>query len=281
MDLPTEGKLTIRTVSGNSNTELGAYLYAADADGKPIESSPLAYSSTVYDETTYSSYMQLSYVVNGVTTKTGKFFVQVYSTSGETPIVVSIDDIAPGEDFTQAIELAPGDATLMKASYSAPVWYKVRLAKGEFKMVSTDANNYSFNAELYSVGKDSAPSASYVAYSQMVYDATPYYTQLLYNVDGEQAPAGEYYIKLNQAYSEVPVTLTFTQDTSDGIGHAEASTDDVLVQDGRIEAVNGEPIAVYDLSGRVVAGGKGSVSVKRGIYVVRTQGGKVVKVSIK
>lgn len=281
VELPTEGKLTIRTIPGNSNMELGAYLYAADADGKPIESNPLAYSSTVYDETTYSSYMQLSYVVNGVTTNTGKFFVQVYSTSGETPIVVSIDKIAPGEDFTQAIELAPGDTTLMKASYSAPVWYKVNLAEGEFKMVSTDANNYSFNAELYAVGEDGAPSTSYVAYSQMVYDATPYYTQLLYNVDGTQAAAGEYYIKLNMAYSEIPVTLTFNQGKPSGIGHAEASADDVLIENGRIEAVNGEPLAVYDLSGRIVANGKGSVNVKRGIYVVRTQGGKSVKVSIK
>lgn len=281
MDLPTEGKLTIHTISGNSNTELSANLYATDADGKPIESNPLAYSSTVYDETTYSSYMQLSYVVNGVTTKTGKYMVQVYSTSGETPIVVSIDNIAPGEDFTQAIELAPGDTTLMKASYSAPVWYKVRLAEGEFKMVSTDASNYSFNAELYAVGEDGAPSASYVAYSQMMYDSTPYYTQLLYNVDGEQAPKGEYLIKLNQAYSEIPVTLTFNQDKAQGIAHAEADADGVLIQDGRIEAVNGEPVAVYDLSGRIVANGKGGVSVKRGIYVVRTQGGKSVKVSIK
>ncbi len=281
VDLPTEGKLTIHTISGNSNTELSANLYATDADGKPIESNPLAYSSTVYDETTYSSYMQLSYVVNGVTTKTGKYMVQVYSTSGETPIVVSIDNIAPGEDFTQAIELAPGDTTLMKASYSAPVWYKVRLAEGEFKMVSTDASNYSFNAELYAVGEDGAPSASYVAYSQMMYDSTPYYTQLLYNVDGEQAPKGEYLIKLNQAYSEIPVTLTFNQDKAQGIAHAEADADGVLIQDGRIEAVNGEPVAVYDLSGRIVANGKGGVSVKRGIYVVRTQGGKSVKVSIK
>ncbi len=281
VDLPTEGKLTIHTISGNSNTELSANLYATDADGKPIESNPLAYSSTVYDETTYSSYMQLSYVVNGVTTKTGKYMVQVYSTSGETPIVVSIDKIAPGEDFTQAIELAPGDTTLMKASYSAPVWYKVRLAEGEFKMVSTDASNYSFNAELYAVGEDGAPSASYVAYSQMMYDSTPYYTQLLYNVDGEQAPKGEYLIKLNQAYSEIPVTLTFNQDKAQGIAHAEADADGVLIQDGRIEAVNGEPVAVYDLSGRIVANGKGGVSVKRGIYVVRTQGGKSVKVSIK
>ncbi len=281
VDIPAGTKVVVKTISGNSNTELGAYLFGTDAEGNLNQNQYLAYSSTTYDETTQSSYTQLAYVVNGVTTKEGKYFMQVYSTSGETPIVVSFDPIAAGEDFTEAIRLEPGEATLQKASYSAPVWYKVNLAEGDFEMVTTDASYYSYSAELYPAGENGAPASSYVAYSNMGYEDSNYLTRLSYTIDGTNTLPGEYYIKLNQAYSEVPVKLTFNQGKIDGIVNAATQNNGVTIENGRIEAVNGDAVAVYDLTGRIVANGKGAVSVKSGIYVVRTADGKSIKVSIK
>lgn len=282
VDIPAGTKLVVKTISGNSNTELGSYLFATDAEGRLDDSQYLAYSSTTYDESTQSTYTQLTYAVNGVTTKEGKYIMQVYSTSGETPIVVSFDKIDAGEDFTQAIRLEPGEATLKIASYSAPVWYKVNLAEGDFEMVTTDASYYSFSAELYPVGENGAPASSYVAYSNMGYEDANYLTRLTYTIDGENAKPGEYFIKLNNAYYEVPVMLTFNQGKVDGISEAANDQNDgVTIENGRIEAVNGDAVAVYDLTGRIVKSGKGAVSVKSGIYVVRTANGKSLKVTIK
>lgn len=281
VNIPAGTKLVVKTISGNNYTELSSYLFGTDSEGKLDDSVYLAYSSTTYDATTQSSYTQLAYAVNGVTTKEGKYLIQVYSTSGETPIIVSFDQIGAGEDFTQAIRLEPGEATLQKASYSSPVWYKVNLAEGNFEMVTTDASYYSYSAELYPVGENGAPASNYVAYSNMGYEDANYMTRLTYTIDGENAKPGEYFIKLNQAYTEVPVMLSFNQGQIEGIGNAKASNGAVTIEGGRIEGVNGEPVAVYDLTGRIVARGQNGVNVKKGVYVVRTQGGKSVKVSIK
>ena len=271
--------LNITSVDGSANTYFGSNLYATDGDGKAT-GNPVAYASSNYDYTTGTQSCALKYVVNGLDVKPGKYILEVFETYGDTPVTISKSEIEAGSDASKPITLEPGSYTFGASSYSDVHWYRVDLAQGEFKL-ATEAGNTMY-AELYATDGSGVPSTPAVAYSTNGYDESTHqaYTELTYNVDGETNKAGTYLIKVNQANEGTAATLTFEKAVVEAIGAVKANGA-ISVNGGRIEAVNGDPVSVFDLTGRIVANGQGSVNVPKGIYVVRTQGGKSVKISVK
>lgn len=279
IDIDEPCVFSIESVEGSTNTYFGSNLYATDSDGKPT-GSPVAYATTNYDYTTGKSSCVLKYVVNGLEVKPGKYILEVVDTYGDTPVTISKSEIEAGSDASKPITLEPGTYTLDESSYSNSHWYRVDLAQGEFKLATEPGNT--IYAEMYATDGSGMPSTSAVAYSNSNYDESSHqsYTELTYNVDGETNKAGTYLIKVSQANAGTEATLTFEKAVVEAI-HAVQANGAVSVNGGRIEAVNGDAVSVFDLTGRIVANGKGSVSVPKGIYVVRTQGGKAVKISVK
>lgn len=271
--------LNITSVDGSANTYFGSNLYATDGDGKAT-GTPVAYANSNYDYTTGKQSCALKYVVNGIDVKPGKYILEVFETYGDTPVTISKSEIEAGSDASKPITLEPGNYTFGASSYSNVHWYRVDLAQGEFKL-ATEAGNTMY-AELYATDGSGVPSTPAVAYSSNGYDESTHqaYTELTYNVDGETNKAGTYLIKVNQANEGTAATLTFEKAVVEAIGAVKANGA-ISVNGGRIEAVNGDPVSVFDLTGRIVANGQGSVNVPKGIYVVRTQGGKSVKISVK
>ena len=271
--------LNITSVDGSANTYFGSNLYATDGDGKAT-GTPVAYANSNYDYTTGKQSCALKYVVNGIDVKPGKYILEVFETYGDTPVTISKSEIEAGSDASKPITLEPGNYTFGASSYSDVHWYRVDLAQGEFKL-ATEAGNTMY-AELYATDGSGVPSTPAVAYSSNGYDESTHqaYTELTYNVDGETNKAGTYLIKVNQANEGTAATLTFEKAVVEAIGAVKANGA-ISVNGSRIEAVNGDPVSVFDLTGRIVANGQGSVNVPKGIYVVRTQGGKSVKISVK
>lgn len=257
------------------NTYIGADAYATDAQGNQIGSS-VASASTNYDYTTNISQGVLKLVVNGTDKKTGRYLIQVYSTNGETPVNIIKRDIERGEDASMPIELEPGEFEMKAASYSDPIWYSVNAGTGD---LSISAPNY-WGGELYATDGDGMPTGSYLATAQSQYDASGYSYKLSYTIDGEQAKAGTYLIKVTQASSGNTATAEFKTDVT-GIDQVAQGASLINTANGRIQGVNGEGIEVFDITGRVVAKGKGNVSVPKGVYVVRTNSGKTIKVTVK
>ena len=271
--------LNITSVDGSANTYFGSNLYATDGDGKAT-GNPVAYANSNYDYTTGKQSCALKYVVNGIDVKPGKYILEVFETYGDTPVTISKSEIEAGSDASKPITLEPGSYTFGASSYSDVHWYRVDLAQGEFKL-ATEAGNTMY-AELYATDGSGVPSTPAVAYSSNGYDESTHqaYTELTYNVDGETNKAGTYLIKVNQANEGTAATLTFEKAVVEAIGAVKANGA-INVNGDRIEAVNGDPVSVFDLTGRIVVNGQGSVNVPKGIYVVRTQGGKSVKISVK
>lgn len=271
--------LNIASVDGSANTYFGSNLYATDGDGNAT-GNPVAYANSNYDYTTGKQSCALKYVVNGLDVKPGKYILEVFETYGDTPVTISKSEIEAGSDASKPITLEPGSYTFGASSYSDVHWYRVDLAQGEFKL-ATEAGNTMY-AELYATDGSGVPSTPAVAYSSNGYDESTHqaYTELTYNVDGETNKAGTYLIKVNQANEGTAATLTFEKAVVEAIGAVKANGA-ISVNGCRIEAVNGDPVSVFDLTGRIVANGQGSVNVPKGIYVVRTQGGKSVKISVK
>lgn len=262
---PTDGEV--------HNTYFGADVYATDADGKQTGSS-IASATTNFDYTKNISKGVLKFIVNGKDTPFGRYLIQVYSTNGETPVNISKRDIERGEDASMPIELQPGEFEIKEASYSDPIWYSVNAGVGELLISSS---NY-WGGELYATDGDGMPTGSYLASSQYQYDGSGY--KMTYTIDGEQAKAGVYLIKVTQSYSGTTATAEFKTDVT-GIDQVAQGTRLVNTANGQIQGVNGEGIEVFDITGRVVAKGKGNVNVPKGVYVVRTNSGKTVKVTVK
>ena len=255
------------------NTYIGADAYATDAQGNQTGST-IASASTNYDYTTNISQAVLKLVVNGKDNPTGRYLIQVYATNGETPINIIKRDIERGEDASMPIELQAGDFEMKAASYSDPIWYSVNAGVGDLIISSS---NY-WQGELYATDGDGMPTGSYLTSSQYQFDGSGY--KLTYAIDGEQAKAGVYLIKVTQASSGYTATAAFKADVT-GIDQVAKDTCLVNTANGQIEGVNGEGIEVFDITGRVVAKGKGNVNVPKGVYVVRTNSGKTVKVTVK
>lgn len=255
------------------NTYFGADVYATDADGKQTGSS-IASATTNFDYTKNISKGVLKFIVNGKETPFGRYLIQVFSTNGETPVNITKRDIERGEDASMPIELQPGEFEIKEASYSDPIWYSVNAGVGDLLISSS---NY-WSGELYATDADGMPTGSYLATSLFQYDGSGY--KLSYTIDGEQAKAGVYLIKVTQSYSGTTATAEFKTDVT-GISEVAQGTRLVNTANGQIQGVNGEGIEVFDITGRVVAKGKGNVNVPKGVYVVRTNSGKTVKVTVK
>lgn len=255
------------------NTYFGADVYATDADGKQTGSS-IASATTNYDYDTNINTGILQFIVNGKDTPFGRYLIQVYSTNGETPVNISKRDIERGEDASMPIDLQPGDFEMKTASYNAPVWYRVNVGTGDF---SISSSNY-WGGELYATDSNEMPVGSSLATTQYQYDGSGY--KLTYTIDGETAKTGVYLIKVTQTYGSTNATAAFTSNVT-GIDQVAQGTRLVNTANGQIQGVNGEGIEVFDITGRIVAKGKGNVNVPKGVYVVRTNSGKTVKVTVK
>lgn len=255
------------------NTYFGADVYATDADGKQTGSS-IASATTNYDYNTGVNTGVLKFIVNGKDNPFGRYLIQVYSTNGETPVIISKRDIERGEDASMPIELQPGDFEIKEASYSTPVWYRINASTGDLTISSS---NY-WGGELYATDDNEMPVGSSLTSAQYQYDGSG--CKLSYTIDGETAKTGVYLIKVTQSYSGTTATAAFTTNVT-GIDQVAQGAGLINTANGQIQGVNGEGIEVFDITGRVVAKGKGNVNVPKGIYVVRTNSGKTVKVTVK
>lgn len=258
------------------NVYFGADVYATDDNGQKIGSS-VANSSSGYDEEKHISTCALKLLINGKTLMPGHYLIEVNSTEGETPVVLFTRSIVNGEDATAPIELEPGDYTFSAASYNSPLWYSVNLGKGDFSIATTDPSKSYWSAEMYATDEQGMPT-SYVTSSNYDYSGGGY--KMTYTIDGETAKPGLYLIKVTQTSEGTPATISFTKNTTDGISQAANAEGGISALNGSIQATNGGDIAVFDITGRVVAKGKGA-KVPKGIYVVRTSNGKTIKVSVK
>lgn len=262
------------------NTYFGADVYATNDDGS-VAGSSITSSMSDYDSAKGIPTCGLKLIVNGKDVKPGHYLIQVNNTYGETPVTITTRDIKQGEDASTPIELEPGEYTFGAASNGNPAWYSVNLDKGELNIVTTDASKSYWYAQLFATDETGMPMGYGLTSSNTSYDQSGSYSQLTYTIDGEVAKPGLYLIKVTGSNEGTTAQISFTTHTTDGIKQVADSHTAISLLNGNIQAVNGDNIDVFDLTGRVVAKGQQGVKVNKGVYVVRTSNGKTIKVSVK
>ena len=262
------------------NTYFGADVYATNDDGT-VTGSSITSSTSGYDSDKGIQTCGLKFIVNGKDVKPGHYLIQVNNTYGETPVTITTRDIKQGEDASAPIELEPGEYTFGASNYSEPTWYSVNLDKGELNIVTTDPNKSYWYAQLFATDETGMPTGYSLTTSGSSYGQSGSYSQLTYTIDGETAKPGLYLIEVMSSNEGTTAQISFTTHTTDGIQQVADSHAAISSLNGSIQAVNGDNIDVFDLTGRVVAKGQQNVKVNKGVYVVRTSNGKTIKVSVK
>lgn len=286
IDVAEPGVIEMNTVDYDPNdgqthnNYFGADVYATNDDGS-VAGSSITSSMSYYDSAKGIQTCGLKLIVNGKDVKPGHYLIQVNSTYGETPVTITTRDIKQGEDASTPIELEPGEYTFGAASNGNPAWYSVNLDKGELNIVTTDASKSYWYAQLFATDETGMPMGYGLTNSNISYDQSGSYSQLTYTIDGEVAKPGLYLIKVTGSNEGTTAQISFTTHTTDGIQQVADSHAAISSLNGSIQAVNGNNIDVFDLTGRVVAKGQQNVKVNKGVYVVRTSNGKTIKVSVK
>ena len=135
----------------------------------------------------------------------------------------------------------------------------VNLDKGELNIVTTDASKSYWYAQLFATDETGMPMGYGLTSSNISYDQSGSYSQLTYTIDGEVAKPGLYLIKVTGSNEGTTTQISFTTHTTDGIQQVADSHAAISSLNGSIQAVNGNNIDVFDLTGRVVAKGQQKV----------------------
>lgn len=194
-------------------------------------------------------------------------------------VTFRIADPQPGESEATPKDLTAGANTIDVATRLVPMWYSIEVPEeGELKIVSTDDVNYYFSSELYATDDKGMTTGYALAYSNNNYtynETTQTYDvncSLTYN-----AQPGKYILKVNEANAPIAVEVTIPGKTT-AIYNIASASDTITTGNGQINT--NSPSTIYDLSGRKVAEGQGTIHVGKGVYIVRTSG-KSFKVSVK
>jgi hypothetical protein len=181
-------------------------------------------------------------------------------------ITFTIRDFEAGEAASTAIELTEDVAVVVPSvSRTAPMWYKVSLP--EASKVTITADNF-VSGYWYQGLESTTGSGEYMTFNYS-YDEKTYVTT--YTFTKEVAAAGDYYIMIDQCYGNT--NMTFSVDTSSGIGSVDAGT--AISLDGNTLNINVDnaDVRVYTLSGAAVVSekvsGNASFSLDKGIYIVK------------
>ena len=203
--------------------------------------------------------------------------VKITTVSEGNKVTFTERDFEPGESVGTAIELVDGEAVSIPAVTAAmPFWYKASLEPGEVT-VTTDAP-FMTNPVWFASKEDAlAGTNGTVMEFDNSFDED---WNMVCTWKTTVAAAGDCYIRVDDAYEGINMTVTGTFGT--GIGGVEAAQG-VVVGDGCISVSGDADVKIYTASGVMVAEGNGSdqsFSLERGIYIVKV-GNAVKKVAVR
>ncbi len=257
--------------------------YTADRAGKLVIESDVPYNYTErmqYGRSTDSYLSDMVMSSYDGSTSTTVYGAEVNAAAGDVFLVnlkmaaphegcvitFTIRDFEAGEAASTAIELTEDVAVVVPSvSRTAPMWYKVSLP--EASKVTITADNF-VSGYWYQGLESTTGSGEYMTFNYS-YDEKTYVTT--YTFTKEVAAAGDYYIMIDQCYGNT--NMTFSVDTSSGIGSVDAGT--AISLDGNTLNINVDnaDVRVYTLSGAAVVSekvsGNASFSLDKGIYIVK------------
>lgn len=257
--------------------------YTADRAGKLVIESDVPYNYTErmqYGRSTDSYLSDMIMSSYDGSTSTTVYGAEVNAAAGDVFLVnlkmkaphegcvitFTIRDFEAGEAASTAIELTEDVAVVVPSvSRTAPMWYKVSLP--EASKVTITADNF-VSGYWYQGLESTTGSGEYMTFNYS-YDEKTYVTT--YTFTKEVAAAGDYYIMIDQCYGNT--NMTFSVDTSSGIGSVDAGT--AISLDGNTLNINVDnaDVRVYTLSGAAVVSekvsGNASFSLDKGIYIVK------------
>lgn len=257
--------------------------YTADRAGKLVIESDVPYNYTERMQYGKSTDSYLSEMVMGSydgSTSTTVYGAEVNAAAGDVFLVnlkmtsphegcevtFKIRDFEAGEAASTAIELQKDETvSVPSVSRTAPMWYKVSLP--EASKVTITANGH-VSGYWYQGLVSTTGSGEYMTFNYD-YNEETYVTTYTFTKD--VTVAGDYYIKIDQCYSNTNMTLSV--ETSSGIGSVETSSAISLNGNTLNVNVDNADVRVYTLSGATVVSekvsGSASFSLDKGIYIVK------------
>ena len=265
-----DGVLTIASDKPYNEMGYDEIYYCKGADGEPV-----AISTAYFDGTTASTIYRVD-----AAAKAGDVFLvnaKITTVSEGNKVTFTERGYEEGESVGTAIELSNGETVAIpEVKVALPRWYKARLEPGEVT-VTTDAPFMTspvwFASEADALAGTGGTAMVFENSFDDNYDMVCTWTTTV-------ATGGYCYIRIDDAYSGINMTVTGTFGT--GIGGVDAAQG-LVVGDGCISVSGDADVRIYTASGVLVAQGSGSgqsFSLERGIYVVKI-GDTVRKVAVR
>lgn len=195
-------------------------------------------------------------------------------------ITFAVRDAGPAETCATAIAMELTESyTVPAQNSSANYWLKAHLASGDYIIKSSASiSGYSYQ------GLDNAKSdisMGYLGFSN--YDYVTSQTLDYYMVRLTVSSEGDYYFRLGSNYSDAVVSIGLAS-VGTAISAPTSGTALSVAGSQLNVTADGADVAVYSLSGALVAGGRvngtASIRLDRGLYVVKVNG-KATKVTVK